>query len=53
MRNLDLIELLKRLDPESEVSIEVSDTKNGTVEISYDIGFEVNENGELVLKTGI
>lgn len=53
MRNLDLIELLKRLDPESEVSIEVSDANNDTAKVSYDIGFEVNENGELVLKIGI
>lgn len=50
MTNKDLMNILEQLNPNDEISVKIKEciTKQ-EVDITYDIGYERNDNGELVL----
>ena len=51
MQNKKLISLLEDLDPDKEISIFVKSIETGNqIAVTYDIGYDINEYDELVLR---
>jgi len=54
MQSRDLISLLKNTRPDKELSIVVHSIENDSqIAVTYDIGYEVNENDELTLRISV
>lgn len=54
MKNRDLIDLLKTLSPNGEISIEIVDCSTGNhIASTYDVGFTLTENRELKLQVAV
>lgn len=51
MKNKTLISILEQLDPEEELCVEISECISGKfLDLTYAIGYDLNEYGQLVLK---
>lgn len=54
MQNKSLINLLEQLDPEDEVCVEIFECiSDKFVDSTYDIGWNINEYKQLVLKINV
>lgn len=54
MKNKDLIRILKQLDSEKEISIQISECNSERIlGTSYAVASEINEFNELVLKVNL
>ena len=54
MKNKTMISILEQLDPDREVCVEISECISGEfLDLTYAIGYELNEYGQLVLKVDV
>jgi len=50
MKNKVLIDLLKQLNPDDEICVEINESiTNQLVDSTYDVGFKMNADDQLVL----
>ena len=50
MKNKVLIDLLEQLNPDDEICVEINECiTNQLVDSTYDVGFKMNEDDQLVL----
>lgn len=54
MKNKTLINILEQLKPDEELCIEISECISGEFwDLTYAIGYDLNEYGQLVLKVDV
>jgi len=51
MQIRNLISLLEGIDPDKEISVTIRSIETGhQMAVTYDIGYEINESGEIALR---
>lgn len=54
MKNETLISILEQLNPDEELCVEISECISGEfLDLTYAIGYDLNEYGQLVLKVDV
>lgn len=54
MKNKTLINILEQLKPDEELCVEISECISGEfLDLTYAIGYDLNEYGQLVLKVDV